>query len=147
MSYARFGWEGSDVYVYLGSSGLECCGCTLSPRSQSFTTTEALIAHLREHERAGHTVPADTISELRADERGNDLFIATGEERYLDGVCLEAGPGDAICLWPKGHGPRIYDPGVTRDGRGGEVAHSWAEPPLWPAAVRIGKITEASSDG
>jgi hypothetical protein len=142
VSYARFGVEGSDVYVYLGSSGLECCACALSPRSQTFKTTEAMIEHLREHVKAGHVVPADTITELLADHDANDLFIATGDERYLDGICGEAGPDGAVCRWPKGHPAYLYDPGVTREGRACEVAHSWAEPPLWPAAVRVGKITE-----
>jgi len=31
MSYARFGWDGSDVYVFMHVSGhLECCACILA---------------------------------------------------------------------------------------------------------------------
>lgn len=153
MSYARFGYDGSDVYVYLGSR-LVCCGCALATHSQAFTTTTEMIAHLAEHRAASHVVPADVVPALQAERHGNDLFIATGDERYLDGICGEPGPAEAICMppgryaievcmWPKGHRPRIYPPGVARDGGVHEIAHSWAEPPLWPPSTRVGEITEA----
>jgi hypothetical protein len=102
-----------------------------------------MIAHLAEHTAAGHVVPADVVPALLAERDANDRYIRTGDERYLDGVCGEPSPtGERTCMWPKGHRPRIYDPGVVRDGRGVEVAHSWAEPSLWPPSLRIGQIAE-----
>lgn len=145
MSYVRWGSDGSDVYVYLGGQ-LVCCGCALEARdgSASFATTDAMIEHLRAHVAAGHCVPDHVIPDLEADRVANDYFIATGDERYLDGVCGEPAPvGEGRCVWPTGHRPRIYGPGVARDGRGHEVAHSWAEPPLWPKSMWVGEITEA----
>lgn len=98
MSYARFGWGGSDVYVYLDVGGyLTCCGCLLEKREwvddpsypllkgytrptveieTRFTTTDALIEHLRRHVVAGHTVPKNVIPELEADRQENEAFIA-----------------------------------------------------------------------
>lgn len=83
MSYVRFGHEDSDVYVYLGGT-LQCCGCILASQSRSFTTTAALLEHLREHEAAGHTVPRSAVDGLLADAEVNDEFIRTGDERLLD---------------------------------------------------------------
>ena len=52
MSYCRFGWGGSDVYVFESEAGLECCGCKLST---NFTTSEPeqMIAHLGQRARFG----------------------------------------------------------------------------------------------
>jgi hypothetical protein len=94
VSYARFGWEGSDVYVFSHvSGGIQCCGCRLNESAMgpddvfppSWTTPtgtpfdrehpgagqpraayDEMIAHLGEHLRAGHTVPTDTIPCLAA---------------------------------------------------------------------------------
>jgi hypothetical protein len=79
VSYARFGWEGSDVYVFLSvSGGLECCGCSIKEIGPSplFDTTEEMLAHLEEHRSNDHTVPASTIEELKADAIENDQWIA-----------------------------------------------------------------------
>lgn len=87
MSYARFGWEGSDVYVFLGSEKLECCACHITPpikfdpprknffgttiteASQSFyaETPAAMIEHLEQHVKAGDTVPEETIADIKRD--------------------------------------------------------------------------------
>lgn len=91
MSYARFGWDGSDVYVFGtrrdGLEGFECCGCYLvearwvedenaflggylesvnPEESISFFTYSnvEMIDHLIEHREAGHGVPDRTFSEL-----------------------------------------------------------------------------------
>ena len=78
MSYARFGWEGSDVYVYLDVGGyLACCGCCLSDYWRH-DDTASMIAHLREHQAAGHHVPEETIAELEADRVANDAWIREG---------------------------------------------------------------------
>ena len=75
MSYARF-VEGSDVYVFLACNGhLECCGCALKSDGR-FLTTDAMIAHLREHEAAGHDVPDHIYPDLEADREENDAWIA-----------------------------------------------------------------------
>lgn len=83
MSYARFGRKTSDVYVYLSCQGhLECCACELGDQ-WAFENTDAIVAHLREHEAAGHLVPAYTFEELELDREQNDRYIATGDESAL----------------------------------------------------------------
>lgn len=69
MSYCRFAWQGSDVYVYESASGLECCGCKLS---NNFTTSEPeeMIKHLGQHRRAGHYVPPEAVLALFEDIPG-----------------------------------------------------------------------------
>lgn len=75
MSYARFGWEGSDVYLFasaiadVGVVEIECCGCWLSGESVSFVTIEAVDDHLRLHEQAGHVVVdrPRILAEIRRD--------------------------------------------------------------------------------
>lgn len=75
MSYARFGWNGSSVYVFLCVSGhLECCACSLGDKWE-FRTTDAMLAHLDEHVAAGHTVPADCIERLKAHREENDAQV------------------------------------------------------------------------
>lgn len=89
MSYARFGWDDSDVYVYLDVNGsLCCCACALNwqgddgvfPASRYLDTTASMVAHLREHEAAGHEVPGDTFSDLEADAVENDAWMAEKRE-------------------------------------------------------------------
>lgn len=77
MSYARFGYDDSDVYVFLSSEGyLECCGCSLNEQWY-YETTDEMLAHLEEHRAQGHNVPQDCIDELLADKEENDQWIAT----------------------------------------------------------------------
>ena len=73
MSYARFGADGSSVYVFMSTSGyLECCGCSLTPDGPFETgTTIGMIAHLRAHTAAGGTVPASVIPAIVADAAEN----------------------------------------------------------------------------
>lgn len=81
MSYARFGWDGSHVYVYCDVNGyLACCGCRLGDK-WAFYSTDDMIAHLREHLEAGHTVPDDLIPALQADRDENDAFIEQERDR------------------------------------------------------------------
>jgi hypothetical protein len=71
--------EPSDVYVYLDCGGwLACCACRIEGMSGRWEhySTDAMIAHLRAHIAAGHTVPADVIPALEADRAENDAFIA-----------------------------------------------------------------------
>lgn len=67
MSYCRFGWDGSDVYVYSGPDGYECCGCKFKNGFVSLPKAEAMADHLREHIAQGHTVPDGVIPEILAD--------------------------------------------------------------------------------
>jgi hypothetical protein len=77
MSYARFGEQGSDVYVYLCTAGyLECCACALRDGRFVAHTTREMLAHLDEHEAAGHRLAARTRRELAADAAENDAWIA-----------------------------------------------------------------------
>jgi hypothetical protein len=58
MSYCRFGPD-SDVYVYSNLDGkVECCWCALSETRETVPLTrEEMLAHLWDHEQAGHKVP------------------------------------------------------------------------------------------
>lgn len=72
MSYARWGWDNSDVYVFDSAADggcLECCGCRLDPRGWSFRTrdVEEMIRHLAKHKLARHTVPGQVERDIRAD--------------------------------------------------------------------------------
>ena len=71
MSYARMGAD-SDVYVYAdaGVGRLRCCGCMAD-----FSTTVAMIDHLREHIANGDAVPGRTIPALEADRATNDAWM------------------------------------------------------------------------
>src|SRR4051812_42965406 len=101
MSYCRFGWpidpkfwdgtaEGlmaardvlmdprskeikSDLYVYMDYRGdLCCCGCRLDrPESFFASSTQEMVDHLRQHERAGHHFPASVIPDLWDDDEEN----------------------------------------------------------------------------
>jgi hypothetical protein len=121
MSYARFGWDGSDVYVFTSSEGIECCGCILQasewvaePASPlggylrpvgpvietCFRSNAAMLAHLAGHTAAGHTVPADCIERLSdpddaaANERiWRESDAEVSAERA--GAAADAGPEDA----------------------------------------------------
>ena len=65
MFVCRFGAD-SDVYVYYRMNGdIECSGCRLSEAKAFSTKDEAeMIAHLEQHEAAGHKVPAQAFDEL-----------------------------------------------------------------------------------
>lgn len=77
MSYCRFGWDDSDVYVYSDvAGGWTCCACQLNtpapgrifPPSANLNTPGEMAAHLRKHRDAGHTVPDYAIADLDAEE-------------------------------------------------------------------------------
>ena len=62
MSYARFS-ETSDVYVFAHVGGfVQCCGCALGDE-WDFHSAAEVVAHLREHEEAGHVVPEHLFDE------------------------------------------------------------------------------------
>jgi hypothetical protein len=65
MSLCRFGWSGSDVYVFYDVGGfINCCGCHINDGSFHADTEQEMIAHLREHQKQGHHVPEDVFEEL-----------------------------------------------------------------------------------
>jgi hypothetical protein len=90
VSYARFGSDGSDVYVFADvAGGIECCGCVLQEREwvddpdrplfkgylkavgaivpYHFDTAAEMLAHLASHVAAGHTVPASCTDRIAAE--------------------------------------------------------------------------------
>lgn len=69
MSYCRFAWDGSDVYVYESSEGITCCGCMLGTGCTT-NEPEVMIAHLGAHRRAGQFVPDHAILALWEDVPG-----------------------------------------------------------------------------
>jgi hypothetical protein len=79
MSYARFGWDDSDVYVYLDCGGyLTCCACKrLDETFPQFHLTAAMLNHLEGHRARGDVVPEQTFEELRQDAAENDAWMKT----------------------------------------------------------------------
>ncbi len=65
MSYVRMGENDSDVYVYMSTAGLICCG------GRPMTSTAAMVAHLEAHIADGHAVPDYVIPALLADDERN----------------------------------------------------------------------------
>jgi hypothetical protein len=79
MSYCRFGWDGSDVYVFeTGVGQYECCGCRLlftsdrADEDPTQNTPRGMVKHLRRHRRAGHVVPQYAIDRLMCDAMDDD---------------------------------------------------------------------------
>lgn len=67
MSYARWGEDGSHVYVFGTGEALVCMSCTLALPAGSFSTAypAEMIAHLEKHRAAGHVVPERAFERLR----------------------------------------------------------------------------------
>ena len=77
MSYSRFGYERSDVYVFEHVGGwIECCACILNYRDESSPfffhakTPREMLAHLEEHKKSGDNVDYAMYS---IKERNEDL--------------------------------------------------------------------------
>lgn len=82
VSFHRIGYGGPGlpaVNVKVHGS-LECCSCSLVAKPGSFyaRTTKRMVEHLAAHRDAGHTVPEDTLAELRRDAAENDAWMAAG---------------------------------------------------------------------
>ena len=73
MSYARWGLEQSDVYVYPSGGGdIVCCGCTFEPEGENevpgnFTARgpKEMLEHLLKHIERGDVVPESALERLR----------------------------------------------------------------------------------
>lgn len=78
MSYARWGSD-SNVYVYEGSGGIVCCGCSLNENSQIYATARLALNHLEEHLKAGELVPNYTIEEIKQDHPDLDSLIVEND--------------------------------------------------------------------
>lgn len=81
MSYARFGCDDSDVYVYAScSGGIDCCGCAIYDGDiVKIKTSGFMIEHLNNHRAAGHTVPDYTYEEI-LDDYPDLTAVITGDE-------------------------------------------------------------------
>lgn len=65
MAYARFGAEGSDVYVYEDVTGyFRCARCRLNGDEWRTNHRSQMIVHLEDHRRAGHIVPDRATNQL-----------------------------------------------------------------------------------
>lgn len=76
MSYARPGFEGSEVYVYQDTAGfLACSGC-LFDVNRNYRTHSRLemIDHLIAHQKAGQVVPPAALDDL------SDELLVYGDE-------------------------------------------------------------------
>jgi len=76
MSYARWGWGGSDVYVYMHVGGfLTCTWCPLMEDQEELNfdtkSTQVMAAHLKRHELNGERVPNDIYQRLWEDDKEN----------------------------------------------------------------------------
>lgn len=90
MSYARFS-EG-DIYVFATFDDVyECCSCRLAlaqPHaafhdSQTFATTEAIIAHVHEHIDVGHDVPARCLERLESELVEGAVLVLSSTSEWL----------------------------------------------------------------
>lgn len=91
MSYARWGRDGSDVYVYQHIKGpMVCCGCLLAREPDAptpwpdfhATTVADMLEHLAQHRDAGHRVPRFVDDRLKEERAEIEAFIreAAGDE-------------------------------------------------------------------
>lgn len=67
MSYCRFGWDDSSVYIIESGGSLECCGCSLSQNHWNYKDVAAFLAHLDEHEARGDVVPPTVRTDIIED--------------------------------------------------------------------------------
>lgn len=67
MSYCRWGWDASDVYIYATGIGdqhaLVCCGC----KDGCCDTYGDMLHHISAHRAAGQHVPAYVDERLRTE--------------------------------------------------------------------------------
>jgi hypothetical protein len=77
MSYCRFGWDSSDVYIYQSGSDdepyLVCCGCA------HLRTFGALMVHIDQHRAYGQHVPSYVDARIAAEITAGDSGIPAGD--------------------------------------------------------------------
>lgn len=85
MSYSRWGWDASDVYIYESGSDKEpylvCCGCGC------FATYGELMRHIDEHRAKNHHVPSYVDDRIAAEIADGSNGIPAGDpptERVAD---------------------------------------------------------------
>jgi hypothetical protein len=105
MSYARFGWDGSDVYVFEHAGGfIQCCACALNevedgdifPKSTNLKTPREALEHLDAHQEAGHHVPANTFERMREEYKDS---MDTQIEPYVTPPEVEARRREKMKKW------------------------------------------------
>ena len=84
MSYARFGEDGSNVYIYSDSENLICCGCELGNGDFHTHSWPAMIAHLQLHIEHGEHVPKHVFDRLN-----REIKDANGEQPRPRNIRLE----------------------------------------------------------
>lgn len=120
MSYARFGWDNSDVYVFEHVSGfIQCCGCHLTKDNPDelfgfadLKTARLALEHLDEHVKAGDTVPASTFERIKEDHPDLDAEIQPyeREKSELDDTVIKTETGSVyefrhgVCTKRDSHG-------------------------------------------
>jgi hypothetical protein len=69
MAYCRF--DENDVYLYASVKGyFVCCGCRLNRcLDVNLRTRTKTLAHLAEHDTAGHTFPRNVVAILKHERR------------------------------------------------------------------------------
>lgn len=82
MSYCRFAWDGSDVYVIQTEAGFNCCGCHLNEGGFTTDTRESMILHLVQHKKAGQFVPPYAIERLWQEIEGPNEPVHTEPEIF-----------------------------------------------------------------
>lgn len=103
MSYCRF--LEADAYIYLGSGGLECCGCIMAPKEKyptpyvdmfgitheeyslpvgPFQTARDMLDHIAEHRAEGHRIPDYVDIAIKEDYPDLDASTAETEEERLE---------------------------------------------------------------
>lgn len=108
MSYVRFHWADSDLYVFGSVSGIECCGCRLVGMRGPWTYTDPaeFIEHVAAHERAGHVVKPGLAREVweewRDAEKHNDTWYLETMAPF-DPECPAPDPPDpaAVVEWQR----------------------------------------------
>lgn len=100
MSYSRWGWNGSDVYIFgtewVGQRAIECCDCHFADYDEPgafFDNYGDLLRHISDHRAAGHHVPDYVDQRIREE-------IADPTEQWV----------------PVGELPEVMhpDPGIVR---------------------------------
>lgn len=98
MSYARFGWDNSDVYVFEHVAGyIQCCGCILPEYGDedwiggfyNAPTANDMLKHLDEHRAAGNVVPERTYTDIREEYKDLDANILPFREQQRLGKVTE----------------------------------------------------------